>query len=356
MKFKKLDINNKKELKDFLNLPRKLYSKKDLYQNKTIELQLLNGTHVLSKYINVEGYLLYVNNEVVCRCILTTYDLSDVAYIGLFESVNDLEYGLCFLKNIDSICENRNIQEIVGPVDASFWINYRMKISNFDDNYICEPLNKDYYYDLFLKEGYNIKVEYVSNYMDPTLVENLDNEILEIEQKLFRHGKEYIIENLTNKDKNQVLNELYYLFTNLYNNFPTYKEITKNEFIILFKDMLKIVNDEFVLLAYNKKGELVGFTICLPDYKNLVNNINLFNLFKIYKIKRNPKRVINLYMGVYRKDLGLGKLLTYKLTKIAKEKNVEAIGALIMKGKITNNYFKECISKQSDYVLVHKRY
>ena len=355
MEFKRINTSIKEEINDFLNLPKMLYPKNKITQDRKTELELLLGNHILSKYSHVEAYLLYENNKAVCRAILTFLDSSNICYIGLFECIDNLDCSKYFLKNIELVAKAKGIKEIVGPIDASFWLKYRMKINNFEDSYTGEPTNKEYYYKLFKESGYEIKFSYTSNFIDYPMDDNLDDKISDIERRISNLGREYIIENLCNKDKNKVLIYLYYLFSDLYSSFPVYSAITKDDFINMFKNMFKVVNDEFVLLAYNNKGKMVGFSISLPDYKDLLyKKITLFSLLRILRIKKNPKRIVNLYIGAYKQDSGLGKLLTYKLAKIVQKKDIKAIGALIMNGKVTNNYFKSFIVNQTNYVLLNK--
>jgi len=56
------------------------------------------------------------------RVLLTRYAGEPVLYLGFFESADDAA--------------------VVGPVDASFWIRYRLKVSGFEHApYFSEPLN-----------------------------------------------------------------------------------------------------------------------------------------------------------------------------------------------------------------------
>ena len=53
-------------------------------------------------------------------------------------------------KTIEKFAKENKYKRIVGPVDASFWLKYRMKINMFyKPPYTGEPYNKDYYYKLY---------------------------------------------------------------------------------------------------------------------------------------------------------------------------------------------------------------
>ena len=59
------------------------------------------------------------------------------------------------------------------------------------------------------------------------------------------------------------LKEIYSLVSILYSDFPIYKNISYDDFYILFKDMKKILDFNMVKMAYfNEKA--VGFFISIP--------------------------------------------------------------------------------------------
>lgn len=62
-----------KYINDFLSLPIKLYSKKDIMQNEEVERNILLEKHILSKYFNVNKILIYNENVVVRK--MYTYKL-----------------------------------------------------------------------------------------------------------------------------------------------------------------------------------------------------------------------------------------------------------------------------------------
>ena len=70
-----------------------------------------------------------------------------------------------FLFNIaDNFVISKGYKKIIGPVDASFWNKYRLKINYFENKpYTSEPYNKEYYLKLFQDNGYEIIEHYISN-------------------------------------------------------------------------------------------------------------------------------------------------------------------------------------------------
>ncbi len=355
--FQKISPIDKEQVDMFLAFPKLLYAKNKCPQDIAVERDLLNNKHTLSHHFKIAAYMLLANDKVLCRCMVTVNETEQgkTACIGFFESVNDVFYSKYFFEQIEKTYKQLGFTELFAGIDASFWIGYRTKTLGFEDNYTGEPMNKAYYEKIYVNSGYSVKNNYVSNFMDLSYAKDISNEILNIKSRLAKHGKHYKVEDLHGKNKEDVLERLFELFSSRYNDFPFFHDISKAEFYTLFSDMFKITNKDYVLFAFDEKGDIVAFTIAVPDYGTLLKGkITPLKLIKILAIKKHPKRLVNLYMGVEKKHLGAGTLLTYALAERINVKKIPVIAALIMENKITGNYFKECIVKQSKYVTWQK--
>ena len=351
MKCIKFDKENN-YIEDFLKIVDKLYTKEDNMEDKDSIRSLLNETHPLSKYFKLNKFLIYNDNDVVGRFIITEYpDDKDVCFIGFFESINDKDTAKYLFSEAEKFAKENNYKKIIGPVDASFWIKYRLKINKFERPYTCEPYNKDYYFDLFKDNGYTVKDHYVSNryeqvdetYKNPKFKEHYD--------EFLNNGYEII--KPKEEDFDKCLEEVYQMVTNLYSDFPIYKDVKKEDFLQVFASLKKIINMDMVRMAYFK-GTPVGFYISVPNYNNIVYHINPINIVKILSIKKKPKDYVMLYMGVEKGHTGLGKALAYSIMLELMQSNLPSIGALARDGKINAKYAEEMIDSQYEYVLLEK--
>lgn len=337
----------------FTRLPKRLYTKKECMQNSKEEIELLKGEHRLSSYFTTRGFLVLDEKQrPLARAMVTLYPKEDIAYVGFFESINDAKVSHLLFEEINKYCSNQKRKQIIGPVDASFWIKYRLKINAFNPPYTGEPYNKAYYLELFEREGYMIKERYVSNYF-PVIDKAYDNEkyLRRLEDKI-KAG--YEIKSPTKEDFESILSVIYKLLIELYCHFPAYKYIREEEFTTMFSYFSKIVDYEMVKVAYFKQ-EPVGFFIGIPDYGTAVyGKITPIKLVKILALKKKPKAYIMLYMGVEKEHLGLGSALTEVMKQALQKKQVPAVGALIHKGKVTGAYYNELIQSRYEYVLLEK--
>lgn len=338
-----------KKKNDFLKLPNILYDKSDNPRDYKTEQSLLYNSHNLSRNFTITPLVVYKDNKISARCIVTEYSRKNELYFGFFDSINDQEVVNQLINTVKHIAKRGKYTKIVGPLDCSFWIGYRLKIDNFDTHYTCEPYNKDYYFELLKNCGFNVCDEYVSNHFKIIPDGYVNDKYKGRLDRLYDRG--YEIKDINSRNFNKSLIDIYYLINKLYSDFPTYSEITKQEFIMQFKSLKYIIDYSMIKLIY-KNNKLVAFFINLPNYNNLINNITLNKLVKMLKIKKNPKEYVLLYMGVDTTALGLGAALAELIKNELCNKKCTSIGALIHKGKITSSFYNELIDNKYHYVLL----
>lgn len=337
----------------FLSLPNSIYEEGKLPNNRETEYELVHSKHILSSDFSIYPYIVYkenCENIPLSRAALFVYPDDEVGYIGLYETrYNDKAISLLF-RTIEFKAKELGLKKLVGPIDGSIWIKYRFKVDNFNrEPYTCEPYNRKGYKVNWEDNGYKVCEEYVSNYM------RVPTECPEKEDKLLERFKKRGYEILTLRDKkfNVVIEEIYDLMIRLYSGFPMFKNITKEQFLNLYNPLSRILNPDMVFLAY-KDGVLKGFSISLPNYSNLINDLSLMNLIKIRNIKKHSKEFVVLYLGADSDSFGLGVVLAILNQRYFVEHKCTSISALIHKGNTPEKYYSDMVSCQSNYVLLSK--
>ncbi len=348
--------NEEKYIGDFLALPKKLYGKRDLMQNESEEHKLLTGKHVLNKYFKLYKLCAYRNGEIAGRLALTKYPDDSIAYIGFFECIDDKTCAGEMFKAAEKLAKDNGMTKMVGPVDASFWIRYRLKVNHFDRlPYTSEPYNKDYYLKLFLENGFAIEESYVSNIYRKLPKKGFEVAKFKERYKEFSQ-KGYKIISPNKKTWDKAIGEVYKLLMKLYSNFPIFKHLSEDDFREIYSSYKMILDMSMVKIAYYE-GEAVGFFIGMPNYANrLYGKINLTTLLYILAKRRKCSDYVLLYMGVDNKHKGLGKAMTQVIMDNLQIKQASSIGALIKKGKIVEQYVEEAREDQYEYVLLSKEY
>lgn len=344
-------VESNLDIKEFTSLSNKLY-KDDNTRDKKQEEQLLKGEHVLSSDFKVIGLIVQNEKEdTVSRCIVTLYDNDENLYFGFFDSISSKEAVKSLFKEVEEIARQHKKKNIIGPIDCSFWIGYRFKISGNNKPYICEPYNKYFYKEYLEGLGFEVVERYVSNRYRVPKETDINKKYIKRLDTMEKDG--YIFIHPTISDFNEHLSNVYELITKLYSSFPYYKPITKEKFISMFGSLKFILNFKLVYLAY-KDNKLKGFMINLPNYGNLASNKSLLNLSKMLRIKNKVSDYILLYMGADNDSLGLGSALAELTKRDLCKYGFTSIGALIHEGKVSNNFYKELIEEKYEYVLMGK--
>ncbi len=345
--------DEKKWIDAFLNLPSAIYSDDELTNSAQTELKILMGEHVLSHYFTVQG-ILVLNDDLkaIARCVLTFYHEKNEAYLGFFECIDDMQAANLLFKTAQDICEQQNKKCIIGPVDSSFWIKYRLKTNKFGTPYTSEPYNKPYYYDMFIQNGYNVDVEYLSNSYNIIPKQHINERR---EKRLYEFlASGYEIKSPKRDEFAHILQDIYPILTRLYSSFPTFAMISSDEFEALFSEVVKAVDLSMVKLAYFN-GALVGFFVTLPNYgSDICGKITIKKIIKMLLKRRRAKQYILLYLGADSEHLGLGSAIAQCIKKELQSRGASSIGALIKRGKVTSTYFSDLIGDTYDYVLLKK--
>ena len=353
------ECTTKQHIRDFLKFPKELYETGYCPQDYKTEKQLLEGKHVLSGNFKITPMIAYKvgcdEYKVLARCIITEYKNDNKAYIGLFESIDNSYVCTKFLIEVERKCKDLGKIQMVGPIDASFWIKYRFKHvsdKNFNYTYTGEPYNKPYYVRMWKEAGFEIDNTYSSNFYRE-VKESDSSEKCKLRIRQMKE-KGYIIKNSSFREFDKDIHEIYRMITTLYSNFPMYKDLTFEQFKKLFGYLKWVLNYSMVKMVY-KDGKAVAFFICVPNYTEIYKENNLiFIIVNLLRLRRKPKEYVMLYMGVEGKHLGLGGALAEETKQELFKNKCTSIGALIQEGKATNIYYKNLIVGKTTYVTLKK--
>lgn len=338
----------------FLSFPSSVHSKRELMQKRSDEAELLKGTHILSRYFSFTAFLCYLDGKVVARCAVTIYPEKDEGYLGFFDSEDNADAVKTMVEAAENFARENGVKKLAGPVDASFWLGYRMKSDKFDEErFFSEPYGKEYYPELWKKCGFAVSEVYVSNiYKKLSKTEEDDERYRKRYNYLINRG--YSVVSAQKKDWDRVIGEVYRLLIKLYSDFPVFSHITEEEFREMYKSLKTILDYSMVKLGY-KDGKLVGFFISVPNYRNrLYGKIGLSELLFMLRNRRRCDNYILLYIGVDEKHLGLGSALSQAMFEELRKKSASSIGALIRKGKVSEKYIDKKILYQREYLLFEK--
>ena len=352
--YRVLTENNSVLQAAFSALPRRLYERKKNPQDKKTEQEILQGKHLLSDEFQVFPFVVQKDGKTVSRTLLTVYPADPCGYFGFFESENDEKAVKVLFDALEDRARELHLTTLFGPVNASFWIGYRLKTDHFDQApYTGEPYNQAYYEALLLAQGFQQTDRYTSNLFRPVPPDYVNKKYEKRTAQFLQRG--IVLKSLEMKDYDRTMQEVYGLLTALYADFPGYKPISEEKFLKLFGSYRLIVNPAMVKFAYDR-NRMIGFFICLPDYKNaLYGSLSPRLIHALLWTKKHAKNYVLLYLGADPGHLGLGPVLTYDVIRELQRNGASSVGALIHEQKITGYYAKDLLIGENHYALYQKK-
>lgn len=338
---------------DFLSLPARLYGPREPSPDTTGEPALLAGRHPLSGYFRVRPYLAYRDGRPAGRLLLTRYPDDTTVYLGCFECVEDDAVAAALLARAEDVAAEGGFERILGPVDASFWLRYRLKVSGFDQPpFFSEPVNKPYYLRLFESAGYRVCERYTSNRYPRAPVGHDFGRFDDRLRAFTRRG--FDIRPPRRREWDRVMREIHGLLHELYHDFPVFKAVRFEDFAAVFGDLRRIVDLSMVTMAYHR-GEAVGFLVAVPDYgPGLTSGPVAGRLLTLLRHRYRSPRYVLLYLGAQARYPGLGAAMTAAFVGRVVRRGAAAVGALIHQGTITERYAAELVTARSEYVLLRR--
>lgn len=334
----------------FVRLPGRLNRRGTYEPAGPAESALLSGTHPLSGTLTLRAWLSERGGDVVGRIALTTYPGDETTgYVGFLEATDDLSAAELFDVAAEAAAaESRTA--LVGPVDASFWWRYRLKVTGFDERpYFGEPLNPPSHVRWWQRAGYAETDRYRSAFtVRPD--RNLVVPRFEQRAKLFE-SRGFEIRAPRPAEWDQLLGDLYGLLGELYADFPTYRSIPVDTFREMFAPMRLIADYSVLRMAY-RDGRPEGFLVAFPDYGLGLASSRPLQLATLARHRWRSDRYVLLYLGA--RHPGLGSALMHSFSAEMVRRRAAVIGALSHVNKPTGGYAANQVRARNDYLLLRR--
>lgn len=319
-------VSSKRELKQFIRLPWKIYSN----DKNWVPPLIMDMKTILSRQKNpfflhseAEYFLVCRNGEPVGRvaAILNRnhnkYHHEKTAFFGFFECIDDLDVARALMEKAEEWARGQGQNVLRGPTNPTMNDTCGMLISGFDSPpVIMMTYNPPYYSTLLETLGYGKAQDLLAFYM--LSAKKLGDRVIRIAE-IARKRSHVHVRNINMKkywDEVRLVKEIYNDAWSLNWGFVP---MTDEEFIHLAKELKPVIEPELVFIA-EIDGEPAAFALTLPDYNEVLIKINgrLFP-FGLLKLLYYSRRIVNvriLTLGVKKKfavNKGIAPLL-YKMT------------------------------------------
>lgn len=245
----------------FEALPRQLYPANSLRLKQT--------DNIADHEFLYKCFVLVQNDLPKARVALYTnphllYENRKTACIGCYESVDEKEIYLPLINHASAATKQTGSQFIIGPMNGSTWNNYRFSIHADSPPFLSEPVHLDCYNDHFQQAGFHSIASYFSGFTKNLEFDHPD--ILKREKELQEEGITF--RNIDLKKFDEELERIHEFNALAFKTNFLYTPINLNSFKQKYIETKKIIDPDFVILAEDKTGELIGYFFCFQDHLN----------------------------------------------------------------------------------------
>lgn len=359
------EVKTRKEKKDFLNFPIKLYKGNKNFVPPLYfdEKKIFSKNYVYLDQAEAVYYNAYLDGKIVGRISGIIQHASNKknnekrVRFTRFDSINDYNVASILFSKVEQWAKEKGMDTIVGPLGFSDLEREGLLVEGFDElSTFEEQYNYDYYQELIEKYGFIKEVDWVERKLyypkeKDERIERLSSVMMKRYKLKFgeaKNTKEFLKK--YSDDFFEILDSTY---ANIYGTVP-FTENTKKMMIDNFK---LIVDVKRVAVVVDENNKVVCFGICFPSIAKAVQkskgHLTPLGIIRILKAIKKPEIL----------DLGLiGVLPEYQMRGISSAL-INEILKMLEDGKIkyaeTNlnledNYNIQNQWKSFDSVL-HKR-
>jgi GNAT superfamily N-acetyltransferase len=302
---------SKKELKDFVKFPFKLYKDSKHWVPPIISEELKTfdkSENPVFKNAHARYFLAYKSGELVGRiaAIVNWLEINNQNVkkmrFGWFDFIDDLEVSKALLNRVEEIGREYKLKYCEGPVGFSNLDKVGVMTEGFDSiGGMITWYNYPYYVKHYETYGFKIEKEYSESKFP---FENVKPEHFKKAQELIK--KRYNLTALKFTKTKEVMpyvDRMFDLFNESYASLSSFVEITDIQKAYFKKKFIGFVNPEYIKFVIDKDDNLVGFAVVLPVFAQALQKMNgklfPFGFRHILNAKKNSKDVSFYLIGIH---------------------------------------------------------
>lgn len=361
-------VQTKKDLKQFIDLPYRLYKNDPFwvpplrFEQKTFFNSKKNPYY---EHSEVQLFIAVKDDKVVGRISAQTntqhnkFHEDKIGFFGFFEAVDDQEIADKLVEAANDWLKEKGMDTMRGPMNFSTNDECGLLVKGFNSSpFIMMTHNFDYYQKLLGNSGLAKSMDLLA-YLIPK--KPTPERLKRISDKLQKRGRFTVKQLSSNKKKlRKELEEVFTVYSKAWERNWGFVPMTEKEFFHLIDSMIDVVRPEFFYLAY-VEDKAVGFYVALPDYNQILKKMNgrvfPFGIFHALfgKNKINALRIITLGVIKEYQNRGIDTVFYTKNFMIANEHKKMNIKNAEMSWILENNLMMNRIAENLGGE-VHKRY
>ena len=306
-------VETKKQQREFVKFPLKLYPKKSLYVPALYgdELKIFTDKCTYSDVAHHKCFLAYKDGKIAGRIqIIIQHQYNEIhkekcARFSRIHFINDLEVVKALFKAGEEWARSEGMDTVRGPLNFSDLEREGLLVWGFDQP-CCfeEEYNYDYYEDLITKCGYKTEVEWVEAQIRASKDPAIAPKIKRIADHVMKINNLHFID--TNMPKGKYIDKIKDGF------FATLDETYKEIYGVVpytqkMKDSLEaqfrlLIAAKYVPVLVDENERIVGVAFVIPSIQNAVRkcrgHLTPLGILRILKAVHKPRVIDFALIGV----------------------------------------------------------
>jgi hypothetical protein len=306
-------VTDKKGIMELIEFPFKLYRDDPNWVPPFIEERrdLLDPKkNPFFEHSRIQFFLARRNGELVgtIGAIINdnhnTFHNEKAGGFGFFETIDDPEVAGALLHAAEDWLRKEGMTVVRGPMNPSTWDEWGLLIEGVDEPpVVMMPYNPHYYVKLIEDAGYHKAMDLYAwlGELDERL-RNAPPKVFSAGQKATaRHG--ITVRKARMKDFEKEVEIILKLTNEVWSKNWGFVPLTEHEAKHLAANLKMIIDPDLVLIAENREGEPVGYSLTLPDLHQILKKIGgghmlPFGVLKFLWYRRQPKLMRNIRLAM----------------------------------------------------------
>ena len=275
-------ISSKRELKEFVTFPFKLYKDSPYWVPPLIndELETLDKVkNPVFKNADTWYYLAYKDTEIVGRIavIINHLEVNEQGKkkirFGWLDMIDDIEVTKALIQKVFEIGKEHNLEYAEGPMGFSNMEKAGILTMGFEEmNTMITWYHYPYYAEHFESLGFEKQATWVEYKL------KIPSEIFEKVAKFSRIIRErYKFSVLRFKDKKEILpyvDDMFGLLNKTYNSLQTFVPIQDYQIEYYKKKYFDFIHPDYITCIMDETGKLIAFSVVMPSFSKALKKVN----------------------------------------------------------------------------------
>ncbi|KAA3436949.1 GNAT family N-acetyltransferase [Rufibacter hautae] len=296
-------VNSKRLLKAFIDFPHQLFQGDPNYVPELFLGQwdlLTPGKHPFHEHSAVQPFLACEGKKIVGRIAAVlnrnhnqTNNEKD-GFFGFFDCIDNQDVANLMFSEVAKWLKTQGAETMIGPVNPSTNETCGMLVEGFDSPpVVMMTYNKPYYLRLLENAGLNKKVDLIAYQFTQGYNERPFRMTKVLEERLDRKGIK--IRKISLKNFKEEVAKIREVYNKAWDQNLGFVPMTPQEFDHMAKDMKMILDPDFCMVAEHE-GEIIGFSLSVPDINQILINVKKGRLLPtgIFKLLFKKKKINGL--------------------------------------------------------------